>query len=322
MRKVLTALATLLWLSATGVETLPDAEAQASLPLAADWRPLRETTDRRLQTQLQKNINAKPEWRRLVEQQRLAVGLVDLSTSPPRFASVNGDRMMYAASLPKIAVLLAAYASFEDGSLAETPELHQDLREMIQVSNNAAATRMIDAVGMGKIEQVMRDPSFDFYDESTGGGLWVGKRYATSGVRLGDPLFDISHGATANQVARFYYLLASKRLINGHRSEQMLEDLANPGLHHKFVAVLEKRAPDARLFRKSGTWHEWHADSVLVEGDDWRHYILVGLVQSANGETILRDVVTAAEDAMHRPPTVAAKGVNDRRSSAGVVRPR
>jgi beta-lactamase class A len=307
MRGALAAIAALFWVSATPVATSPQAVATLSPgPIAvAEWQPLRDRADRQLQTALLGNLNARPEWRRLIRQQRLAIGLVDLRSSPPRLASVNGDRMMYAASLPKIAILLAAYVSFEDGSLPETSSIHQDLHEMIQVSSNAAATRTIDAVGMRKIEQVMRDPRFDLYDEKRGGGLWVGKRYAATGVRRGDPLYNISHGATANQVARFYYLLASKRLISEARSDQMLADLADPGLHHKFVAALDERAPDAKLFRKSGTWREWHSDSVLVKGDDWRHYILVGLVQSANGEAILRELVPMAEDALRRTSLVA-----------------
>jgi beta-lactamase class A len=210
--------------------------------------------------------------------------------------------MMYAASLPKIAILLAAYASFEDGSLAETDAYHTDLTDMIRVSSNGAATRMLDAVGMAKLEAVMRDPQFGFYDEARGGGLWVGKRYASSGVRRGDPLFNISHGATVTQVCRFYYQLAMGHLISPERSAQMLSDLADPGIHHKFVAAIERRAPRARIFRKSGTWRNWHADSVLVRGPNWRNYILVALVESSNGETILRELVPAAETVLqHRP---------------------
>ena len=268
-----------------------------------NWQPLYDRVDRGLQQQLEQRLNANPEWRRLVERRKLAVGVVDLSASPPRFARVNGNQMMYAASLPKIAILLTAYASFEDGSLAETAAIHQDLQDMIRVSNNAAATRTLDAVGMDKIEQVMRDPRFGFYDEKRGGGLWVGKRYAASGIRHGDPLFNVSHGATVTQVARFYYLLANGRLINEQRSQQMLADLSDPGIHHKFVAEIEKRAPRAKIFRKSGTWHQYHSDSVLVQGTDWRDYILVALVESEDGEAILRGLVPVAEDILHHDGT-------------------
>jgi beta-lactamase class A len=273
-----------------------------------EWRPLYERVDAELQVRLEQRLNANPQWRRLIQRRQLGVALVDLGfgEQPPRFARVNGNRMMYAASLPKIAILLSAYASFEDGSLAETPETHADLQAMIRVSSNSAATRMIDAVGMQKIEQVMRDPAFGFYDEARGGGLWVGKRYASSGTRRGDPLFNLSHGATVTQVSRFYYQLATGRLINEERSEQMLADLADPGIHHKFVAAIEKREPRAKIFRKSGTWRNWHADSVLVRGPNWRNYILVALVESPDGETILRELVPAAEDLL-QPASTAAR---------------
>jgi beta-lactamase class A len=264
----------------------------------AIWTPLYDRVDTDLQAKLERQINANPEWRRLVQRKQFAIGVVDLGHdgAAPRYARINGNQMMYAASLPKIAILLSAYVSFEDGSLPETAAIHADLQEMIRVSSNAAATRMIDAVTMPKIERVMRDPEFGFYDEARGGGLWVGKRYASSGIRRGDPMFNISHGATVTQVCRFYYQLANGHLISPERSAQMLDDLSHPGIHHKFVAEIEKRAPLAQIFRKSGSWKNWHADSVLVRGPDWRNYILVGLVESPNGETILRNLVPAIEE--------------------------
>ncbi len=276
--------------------------AFVALPLAAnaahaeDWQPLYNRVDAALQKSLEQRLSANPEWRRLVARKKLAVGLVDLSGEMPRFARVNGNQMMYAASLPKIAILVAAYVSFEDGSLAETEEVHRDLGDMIRVSSNPAATRLIDRIGMKKIQAVLRDPQFGFYDEKRGGGLWVGKRYASSGPRVGDPMFNISHGATATQVCRFFYLLSSGRLINAERSAMMLENLSDPRLHHKFVSQIEERAPNAEVFRKSGTWKKWHSDAVLVRGTRWRDYILVGLVESENGETILRRLLPSLEE--------------------------
>ncbi|HSS66811.1 MAG TPA: serine hydrolase [Gammaproteobacteria bacterium] len=260
--------------------------------------------DLELTANLNKVLGKQPGWRRLINQRRIAVALVDLNGESPRFASVNGNAMMYAASLPKIAILLAAYQAFEDGSLEETPDIHRDLIDMIRTSSNKAATRVMDRVGMKTIESVLRDPRYGLYDESRGGGLWVGKRYAAEGPRRGDPLFNLSHGATANQVARFYYLLAAGRLVSPGRSQQMLEDLSDPGLNHKFVAALRLRAPAARLYRKSGTWKDWHADSVLVRGRQWRNYILVALVQSPNGEKIVNAIVPLVESIIE--PTFSA----------------
>ncbi len=282
-------------------------------PLAqAEWTPLYNNVDAGLQAALEKRLNANPEWARLIRLKKMAIGLVDLSGEQPRFARVNGNQMMYAASLPKIAILLAVYASFEDGSLEETEEIHAELGRMIRVSSNSAATRLIDLVGLEKIQAVLRDPKLGLYDEKRGGGLWVGKRYASAGKRIGDPLHGISHGATATQVCRFFYLLASGRLINAERSAAMLRDLADPHLHHKFVSQIEERAPRARLFRKSGTWKQWHSDAIMVQGTRWRDYILVALVESEQGETIIRRVLPAVEELI--VPAEYAEGIDAPRS--------
>lgn len=267
----------------------------ASQP-AEHWEPMYDSFDPQFQAALEKRLQQNPSWARLIRNRKLAVGVVDLKSDPPRFARVNGDVMMYAASLPKIAILLSAYVAFEDGSLKETDEIHEDLGAMIRVSSNSAATRLIDAIGMRRIQSTLKDPRFGFYDEENGGGLWVGKRYAASGPRLGDPLYNISHGATVTQVCRFFYLLASRRLISEDRSEQMLADLADPELHHKFVAQIDQRAPAARVFRKSGTWRKWHSDAIMVKGTRWRDYILVALVENENGESIIRQVLPAVEE--------------------------
>jgi beta-lactamase class A len=271
----------------------------AITPLVAatgDWQPLYSRINPALQVAMEQRLNANPEWARLIRNKKMAIGLVDMSGEHPRFARVNGNQMMYAASLPKIAILLAVYVSFQDGSLRETDDVHADLADMIRVSSNSAATRRIDRVGRRKIQAILKDPKYGFYDEKRGGGLWVGKRYASDGPRIGDPMFNISHGATATQVCRFFYLLAQGKLINAERSAEMLSDLADPHLHHKFVSQVEERAPDAQMFRKSGTWKQWHSDAIMVRGTDWRDYILVGLVESPNGERLLRQVLPAMEE--------------------------
>ena len=49
-----------------------------------------------------------PAYRALINKKRLAVGIVDMhDPTHIAYATVNGDNMMYAASLPKIAILLA-----------------------------------------------------------------------------------------------------------------------------------------------------------------------------------------------------------------------
>ena len=265
-----------------------------------DWRPLRETLDSDLQKKLEARLNANELWAVLIKKKRMAVGLVDLSYPESiRFASVNGDTMLYAASLPKIAILLTACQAFEDGTLQETPKIMKDLKDMIQYSGNESASRMIDRLGFKKIEAVLTNPKYRLFDPQNGGGIWVGKRFARYGGRHPDPMKGLSHAANVTQVCRFYYLLATGRLINPQRCRQMLDILSNTKLKHKFVFALNKITPKVRIYRKSGTWEKWHADSVLVWGNDHRRYILVGLISDGRGEQILRQLVRVAEAVLY-----------------------
>jgi beta-lactamase class A len=259
--------------------------------------PLRKLVDIDLQKRLEFTLKKNKTWAKLIKKKKMAVGLVDISDPyNVKFARVNGSEMMYAASLPKLAVLLSAAQALEDGSLEETKQVLNDMHNMISQSDNKAATRLIDLLGYAKIESTLTDPKYELYDPEYGGGLWVGKRYAKKGKRYPDPLMGLSHGASVTQVCRFYYLLSMGKLVNAQRSEQMLTMLADPEIHHKFVITLDKLAPEAKLYRKSGTWRHWHSDSILVWGPVWRRYILAALIEDKNGENILRELVTVIEN--------------------------
>jgi beta-lactamase class A len=106
--------------------------------------PLRNLEDADLQAKLAKKLNANPKWKQLISSKKLAVGLVDLADPYNiKYAAVNSDEMMYAASLPKIAVLLAAEDAIAKGELKATQEVLSDMRLMISKSNNQATTRTL-----------------------------------------------------------------------------------------------------------------------------------------------------------------------------------
>ncbi|MGB5417314.1 serine hydrolase [Algibacter sp.] len=277
--------------------------AQKGLPIQVSdskIKPLTTFKNQTLQKSLEKELKSNASWKKLIANKKMAVGIVDLSNpNNIRFASVNGNNMMYAASLPKIAILLASMDALEKGEIKETDDVKKDMKIMISKSSNTAATRMIDRLGYEKIETVMTDPKYMFYDENKGGGLWVGKRYGGGGGTNREPIKNLSHAASANQVCRYYYLLAHGKLVNEKRSKQMLDIMGNPDLHHKFVSTLDKIAPSAQLFRKSGSWQTYHSDSILVWGNDpSRRYILVALIDDSNGEQIIRNLVKPIEKAL------------------------
>ena len=152
---------------------------------------------------------------------------------------------------------------------------------MIRYSCNDCATRVLELVGREDLINLLQSPDYDFYDASGEGGLWVGKDYAAGTAYHRDPLNHLSHGATAFQVARFYYKLNSGTLVSPELTKLMMETLSKPGIQHKFVKGLQG-VPGVKIRRKSGTWKTFHADSALIQNQD-QTYIIVGLANNRNG---------------------------------------
>jgi beta-lactamase class A len=150
----------------------------------------------------------------------------------------------------------------------------------------------MNRVGKEYIARVLLSPRYRLYDPKHNGGLWVGKDYARAGLWRRDPLHNLSHGATAMQVARFYYLLTTENLVTPEYSRKMKQILTKPGIEHKFVRALRAIDPLAVMHRKSGSWATYHSDSVLVERDG-RAYIAVALSNSAKGDRWLGQIITS-----------------------------
>jgi beta-lactamase class A len=265
---------------------------------------LPESCDPRLQKGLE-NCIASLHLNEAVRTRNLSVALVDI-TDPdgPRLAFANPNHMMYAASLPKIAILLGAFERIGRGQMELDAPTLDTLRQMIRRSSNGAATEMLNRVGQDFILEVLQSPRYRLYDPQTNGGLWVGKEYSKSSALRRDPLHQLSHGATALQVARFYYLLETGQLVSPEHSRAMKAILGNPEINHKFVKGLKARHPDSTIYRKSGTWQDFHSDSALIEHEGHR-YIAVALSQSPDGGRWLSELIVAMDNLIRGPASVA-----------------
>ena len=105
-----------------------------------------------------------------------------------------------------------------------------------------------------------------------------------------EPLRQLSHAASAMSVARFYYLLETGALLSPPLTALMKEVLAYPALHHKFVRGLRSRHRAVRLYRKGGSWGNFHSDSAIVERNG-RKYIAVALTEDPNGAEWLESLI-------------------------------
>jgi beta-lactamase class A len=232
---------------------------------------LGESCDPRLQKALENRLGSL-QLKKATTLKDLSVVIVDITDiSEPRMAYVNPNEMMYAASLPKIAILLGAF------------------------EKNTAASDILGRVGMDYLADLLQSPRYRLYDPEKNGGIWVGKEYGKAPAWQRDPLHNLSHGATALQVARFYYLLETGQLVSPELSKLMKSILADPAHEHKFVKGLKDVQPDSEIFRKSGTWGPYHSDSAIVEHHG-RRYIAVALAKSTRGEQWLQKLIVALDD--------------------------
>lgn len=231
-----------------------------------------------------------------VKKKQLSLDLVDITDlKHPRVAAINGDNMVYAASLPKIAILLGAFVEIERGKMQLDQPTRKTLTDMIRNSSNRAATTMYHRVGQARIAEILQSDRYNLYNPDENGGLWVGKEYGKGKAWRRDPLHNLSHGATTMHTARFYYMLETGRLVAEPLANEMKEILSKPAINHKFVKGLKETHPNAKIYRKSGSWRSWHADSAIVESGGHK-FIVVALAEHSNGGKWLQKLIAPLHD--------------------------
>lgn len=248
-------------------------------------------TDAALQAQVEA-IDARLRGTFAMTAEQTAVGVLDLTTS--RLAMVRPDRIDYAASVPKIAILLAWFQAHPEAATKLDSETRHDLGLMIKVSDNAMASKYSQPLGLKRIQEVL--DSYGFYDAKRGGGIWMGKHYAKAGERVVDPVGGHSHAATVRQLLRFYLLLEQGKLVSPEASQTMRGIFASPDIPHrpdKFVLGLAGR--EVQVLRKAGWWETWFLDSAIVTGPN-RHYVIVAMTHHAKGDDYLAAFAAAVDD--------------------------
>ena len=266
----------------------PDAsgECRAPFPFTKKYTRMQRVLERRLRA---------AGLGRYLDKKQLGVALVDLSVQGRAFyAGINDNDMMYAASLPKIAILVSVIKAVNEGKLEWTHEYEERLSNMIRASSNTDASWGAEMAGLEGIEETMRDPDYCFYDNKSG-GLWVGRQYGPRGGTNRDPLQNLSHAATARQTARFYTMLDEGLLVSKHWSFRMLGLMSPPAHHHKFVGGLEGTPGVTFLARKSGSWRHWHSDSALIQHHG-RRYVAVGISETPKGEKLMQQLIKVLDD--------------------------
>ena len=212
---------------------------------------------------------------------------------------VRETKLEYAASVAKIGILLAYFELHPQAATNLNPQTKHELGLMIKASSNEMAAKFSEEMGLREIQDVLN--RHGFYDPARGGGIWVGKHYGKGGERIGDPIGNNSHAATAEQVLRFFLEMDEGRLLSKDASSRMREIFTSPEIPHdqiKFVKGLAGR--NVTILRKWGSWEDWLHDSALIEGPN-RKYILVALSHHPRGDEYLEELARRVDDLMQSP---------------------
>lgn len=267
--------------------------------LTAEAYPdLRDCHNPKLQQMLNQAMRNQPGTHAHQKNRQMGAVVADITDlKHPQVAWYKPDVMYYAASLPKIAIVVGVFAQVDQGILTLNESLEEKLVGMIRNSSNPYATELLNRVGMEQLARILQDERYGkLYDPAHGGGLWVGRAYGKGGVRMGDPLNNISHGATAMQAARFYYGAITGTVINSKYRPLLAKIFGQPAINHKFVKGLEDR-PNVDVYRKSGTWKNYHADSGVVVHENFT-YIVVYIEHHPDAGKRAVDGIRVVDDVM------------------------
>jgi beta-lactamase class A len=263
----------------------------AVLPLLAGTSGL-PRFDPGLQESLQEGV-ARLGLTALADQHRLSVSLLDLSDpDAERYASFNDRQTMYAASLPKIGVLLGVFQAIRDGLMGYTPAVDVSLTRMVRQSSNDDASRLIQRLGYDFIARTLASPRYRLYDPAAAGGLWIGKAYGPSGMRRHvefwrpEPISGEWHAANSLQLARFFWMLHRGELVSPAHSASMKRILAGPASGGEYFVEGLRTLGVRHIYRKFGTYADTHCDAALVEHQG-RRYVAAVMVNDSRGASIL-----------------------------------
>jgi len=180
-----------------------------------NYPSLRDCIDPVFQAAFEKTLEKQfgKDLRGLAKAKKIGIVLADITDRlKPKVAEVNGDVMLYAASLPKIAIVLGVFVEMERAKMKMDDETKQLLIATVRKSSNKAATKLLHRVGFENLAEILQSERYRLYDPKYGGGLWVGRDYGGGPVWKRDPLNNISHAASAMQTARYYYMGVTKQM--------------------------------------------------------------------------------------------------------------
>ena len=270
-----------------------------------DFREFREVpTDQRLEFALKSTVEITLKEFPKLTADNLAISVVDL-TKPEalRRADYHGDAPFYPASLVKLFFMVEV---FHQGRTSA--EIERALREMIRLSDNDAASFLLDIVtdttsgpelqGEALTEFIDRRRTVNRYFASLGYDISAmikpfsfgpfGRDMQAMGEKLGN-----RNRATTNSLASLLLWIVRRHAVSPRASDAMLGLLERPLAplrpdENQVKEFFGEALPEgSRLWSKEGDTSEVRHDAAYVELPDGKKFIVVILTRGAADEKAL-----------------------------------
>ena len=224
-----------------------------------------------------------------------------------RWASVNGDKPIYPASVVKMFYMAALERQLEDGKVTLTPELSRGLKDMIVDSSNEATQYILDVLTDTSSGAELPQKQFEQWQyQRNRVNRWFSSMGYTN-INVNQKTFcEDAYGIeqqsrnykgqnrnmiTTNATARLLAEIVLGRMNTPSRTQRMMDlmkrdpfkasnDPDNQAIGFTGKALIDAKMSDARLWSKAGWTSRARHDAAYVETADGLRFVLAVYTES------------------------------------------
>ena len=262
--------------------------------------------------------------------EEIAATLIDLRDPQNlRWASVNGEKPIYPASVVKMFYMAALERQLEDGKVTLTPELSRGLKDMIVDSSNEATQYILDVLTDTSSGSELPQKQFEQWQyQRNRVNRWLSSMGYTN-INVNQKTFcEDAYGIeqqsrnykgenrnmiTTNATARLLAEIVLGRMNTPVRTQRMMDlmkrdpfksssDPDNQAVGFAGKALIDTKMTDAKLWSKAGWTSRARHDAAYIETADGLRFVLTVYTENHAND---RDAI----------PAVAAKVIQGLRAA-------
>lgn len=212
------------------------------------------------------------------------IGVVALNLNTGTRIAINGDTSFPSASVMKLPILVEVERQVANGTLAWTGDLRSQVSAMISVSDNDAANKLMDTVGIQKVDATMSSLGL----QNTHLVDHFGDTLPTPGAP--------DNQTTASDMVSLLHLITTDKIVNANVSADVRSLLATNQDSSKLARLLPA---GAHVAHKSG-WYTGVANDVgIVTAPGGTRWVIAVLTSGESTDESGDEVVAVISKAVY-----------------------